>query len=199
MLSDEENFDTATVKRPSKFKTFIVEVVQFVLIVVFIIVPFRLFVAQPFVVNGSSMDPTFSNSEYLIVDQLTYRFSEPQRGDVIIFQYPKQPSKFFIKRVIGLPGEIVEINGTTVRIINSAYPEGFDLSEPYITHTKMDEFDIKLEDDEYFVLGDNRSGSSDSRVWGPLEDHYIVGRAFLRLLPITHISLFPGFYTFEIN
>ncbi len=172
----------------------ILEIVKFTLIALFIVIPFRVFVAQPFIVNGASMDPTFNSGQYLIVDQISYRFEPPERGSVIIFKYPKDTSKFFIKRVIGLPGETVEIKNGIVTIKNSENPQGFVLEEPYVIHPKEDNLKVTLEDSEYFVMGDNRAGSSDSRIWGPLKEEFITGRAFARLLPIGKLEIFPGRY-----
>ena len=172
--------------------SFLSDVFRFALIALFIILPIRLFVAQPFVVSGASMEPTFSSGEYLIVDELTYRLNDPERGDVIIFRFPEETSTFFIKRVIGLPGETIHIQNGKVTIINSDHPNGFAIEEPYITHPSSERFSVSLKQDEYFVLGDNRRASSDSRVWGPLNSEFIIGRALLRLLPITTINIFPG-------
>lgn len=171
------------------------ELLQFAIIAILIVIPFRIFVAQPFIVNGSSMDPTFENGQYLIVDELTYRFNNPNRGEVIIFRYPKNPEKFFIKRIIGLPGETVEINGGQVIIYNSDHPDGKIFEEPYVVFEKYDDLKVALKEGEYFVMGDNRAESSDSRIWGPLPEENIVGRPFLRLLPIKEIGLLPGNYT----
>lgn len=177
------------VQRGGLFK----ELVKFILIVFLIVVPFRLLVAQPFIVNGASMDPTFHPGEYLIVDQISYRlFEGPQRGSVIIFRHPPEPSKFFIKRVIGLPGETLEIKSGQITVKNLERPEGFQLNETYIIHPKDDSFSIKLAEDEYFVMGDNRAGSSDSRIWGPLPRKYIIGRPIVRLFPINKIAVWPG-------
>ena len=99
--------DEQTPPRQRKEKSLLLEVLQFLLIAAFIVLPIRLFIAQPFVVNGESMVPNFDTGQYLIVDQLSYHFEHPQRGDVIVFKYPYDTSKFFIKRVIGLPGETV--------------------------------------------------------------------------------------------
>ena len=175
-----------------KKKGFFREIVEFALIALVIVIPFRMFIAQPFVVNGASMDPTFLHGEYLIVDQLSYRFDNPKRGSVLIFKYPKDPSKYFIKRVIGLPGETVKISRGKVTIINSSHPEGMTLDEPYIRYEKKDSFEMTLSNGEYFVMGDNRLGSADSRVWGALPEEDIVGRPVLRLFPISKLSLFPG-------
>ncbi len=175
-----------------KQKSFFRELLEFALIAVVIVIPFRIFIAQPFVVNGSSMDPTFENGEYLIVDQISYRFEKPARGSIIIFKYPKDPSKYFIKRVIGLPGEEIIIKDGKVTIINDNYPEGIPLEEPYIQYEKKDSFTTTLENDEYFVMGDNRLGSADSRVWGPLPEYNIVGRPLIRLFPISRLDVLPG-------
>lgn len=176
---------------PNK-KGFIREFIEFALIALLIVVPFRIFIAQPFIVNGLSMDPTFKNGEYLIVDQLSYRFETPERGSVIIFKYPKDTSKYFIKRVIGLPGETVVIKGGIVTIINATHPKGFILNEPYVKLPKQDDFNTTLESGNYFVLGDNRLGSADSRLWGPLPTEDIVGRPVLRLFPVSQLGTMPG-------
>ena len=118
---------------------FIKETVQFVLIALAIALPIRFFIAQPFMVNGLSMFPTFNDHDYLIVDQLTYRFNEPERGDVVVFHNPLQYSQFYIKRIIGLPGETVHVTNSHVTITNSEHPEGITLNEPYIGTTRQDE------------------------------------------------------------
>lgn len=168
------------------------EVVEFAVIALLIVIPIRAFVAQPFVVSGTSMVPTFQNADYLIVDEISYRFEKPARGDVIIFKYPKDQTKYFIKRVIGLPGETVVIEGSRVTIRNAEHLDGFALSEPYVKNISENYMQATLKDGEYFVMGDNRAGSSDSRFWGTLPRDLIVGRAFARLLPAPEIGLFPG-------
>ena len=174
------------------------EIVRFSLIALLIVLPIRLFVAQPFIVSGASMETTFSTGEYLIVDQLTYYFDEPRRGEVIVFRYPKDPSKFFIKRIIGLPGDTIDISGRQVTITNTENPDGVVLDESYI-HSMRPSATIteQLGDGEYFVMGDNRDASSDSRAWGVLQREKIVGRAFLRLFPLDGVSIFPGKYDLE--
>jgi signal peptidase I len=159
---------------------------------VVIVLPIRLFVAQPFVVEGESMYPTFDSGDYLIVDQLTYRLNEPERGDVIVFRYPNNPDVFYIKRVIGLPGETVSIKEGVVSILK-ADGTTVTLDEPYVvaedaTYTE----NTVVGQGEFFVMGDNRPRSSDSRVWGLLPEKDLMGRAFLRLLPASQIDLFPG-------
>lgn len=170
------------------------ELVKFALLALLIVIPIRIFIAQPFIVSGNSMDPTFENGEYLIVDQITYRFQEPERGDVVIFRFPYDRTKFFIKRIIGLPGDTVQITKNKVTIINDEFADGFTLIEPYIKYKGENYMEVKLGSDEFFVMGDNRAASSDSRVWGPLPERYIVGRTLLRLLPLAEASYMPGDY-----
>ena len=177
---------------PTKAQNFL-EMVVFAVLALVIVVPIRLFIAQPFVVSGSSMVPTFQDGQYLIVDELSYRFETPKRGEVIIFTYPYSPSKpYYIKRIIGLPGETVKIQGGQVTIVNKENPDGFTLSEPYIAEPGSNDEVFNLTSSQYFVMGDNRPSSSDSRIWGPLDAKYILGRPILRLLPVTGISVFPG-------
>ena len=161
-------------------------------LIVVVVIPIRLFIISPFVVDGESMHPTFENLDYLIVDEAIYDFQAAARGDVIVFRYPGNPSIFYIKRIIGLPGETVSITHGVVTI-TAVSGASFVLNEPYIvnedaTYTKK----VTLGTDEYFVMGDNRPNSSDSRVWGPLPRANIIGRVDLRLLPITKAGFFPG-------
>ncbi len=155
----------------------------------------RFFVATPYIVSGASMENTFQNHDYLIVDRVTYDVSTPHRGDVIVFGLPQEPSRDLIKRVIGLPGETVSLANNTVSIINSEHPEGFTLSEPYLDAQNIGGstgMKIPLGKDEYFVLGDNRKVSADSRLWGTLPRKDIIGRVLVRLFPFNTINLLPG-------
>lgn len=176
------------------------EIVRFALIAILIVVPVRMFIAQPFIVSGDSMVDTFESGEYLIVDQVTYYFEEPKRGEVVIFRYPRDPSKFFIKRVIGLPGDTIEIIDGQVIITNDEHPDGWTLSEPYIGPMPAAAPLIEVLDErEYFVMGDNRSRSSDSRAWGVLQEERIVGRALVRLFPPTELAFLPGDESERLN
>ncbi len=177
-----------------KKENFLKEIFKFTIIALAIVIPVRTYIAQPFIVSGASMDPTFITGQYLIVDQLTYHLNNPRRGDVIILKNPLNPSIYFIKRIVGLPNETLIMNTGKVTIKNNDNPEGFQLDEKYITqnHRTSDTFEIKLSPTEYFVMGDNRPESSDSRSWGPLDEKYIVGRPVLRLFPISKVSIFPG-------
>lgn len=169
------------------------EIVRFSIIAILIVIPIRMFIAQPFIVSGASMDDTFHSGEYLIVDQVSYYFEKPDRGDVVIFRYPKDPSKFFIKRVIGVPGDTISITSDSVTITNDEYPDGLTLDEPYIkSMTLGSPLTETLGDREYFVMGDNRDQSSDSRSWGVLQEERIVGRALIRLFPPSELSYLPG-------
>ncbi|TSC67056.1 MAG: signal peptidase I [Parcubacteria group bacterium Gr01-1014_73] len=173
------------------------ETVKFAVIALAIVLPFRYLIAQPFIVSGESMVPTFANGEYLIVDEMTYRFvHNPERGDVVIFKYPYDRSKYFIKRIIGLPGETVELSGGQVSVKTTS--STIVIQEPYISSATSDELTVTLKDEQYFVLGDNRTESSDSRIWGPLDRKFITGRAFARLLPIDRLDIFPGQIETEI-
>jgi len=161
-------------------------------LIVVVVIPIRVFIISPFIVDGASMHPTFKNLDYLIVNEFLYAFYTPERGDVIVFRYPRDPSIFYIKRIIGLPNETVSINHGIITITS---PSGKNISliEPYTvnedaTYTK----NVSLNSEEYFVLGDNRPNSSDSRVWGPLPRKDIIGRVDLRLLPIKESGFFPG-------
>ncbi len=167
------------------------EWIKVIVIALIISLPIRFFIAEPFVVNGASMDPTFSTGQFLIVDRLTYRFEDPTRFDVIVFKYPNNPRVYYIKRIIGLPGETIVLNKGKVFITGPATPDGLELDEPYIesSHLSSDSLRFTLKDGEYFVMGDNRAQSSDSRIWGALDEGYIIGRPLLRILPF---DLLPG-------
>lgn len=171
------------------------ELAKFAIIAVLIVIPIRIFVAQPFIVSGSSMVPTFENGQYLIVDELSYHLGSPKRDDVVVFRYPNDTTKFFIKRIIGLPGETVDIKNGTVTITNAEHPDGLTLNEPYIDGKQTGGVThMVLNNDQYFVMGDNRPASSDSRYWGPVPRNLLIGRVLLRLLPVGNIGFMPGEY-----
>lgn len=168
------------------------ETITFIILAIIIVVPIRLFIAQPFVVEGESMHPTFENTDYLVVDEIIYRLHAPERGDVIVFRLPGDPNKFLIKRIIGLPGETVHIDHGVVSV-TTAGGATLKLSEPYVvaedaTYTN----DATLGAGQYFVMGDNRPVSADSRSWGLLPRQNIIGRVDVRLLPFNKAGLLPG-------
>lgn len=167
---------------------FLFETGKTLLVALLIVIPLRLFVAQPFFVRGASMDPTFSNGDYLIIDELSYRFSLPKRGDVIVFRYPGDPSQFFIKRVIGLPGET--ISSAEGRVSVEHFGQRIILEESYLNVETTGMTPITAGPNEYVMLGDNRSASSDSRRWGVLPRENIIGRVFLIVWPPKDFSMF---------
>jgi signal peptidase I len=172
------------------FFSFVWEMAKIIIIALLIVVPIRYFVFQPFFVKGQSMDPNFENGDYLIVDELSYNFRAPERGEVVVFKYPNDLSQRYIKRIIGLPGETVEIQGGKITILNAS---GKDiLNEEYLSPGTLTLGDIKvtLGEKEYFVLGDNRASSSDSRRWGVLPEEDIIGRVFLRAWPLSGFTAF---------
>jgi len=169
------------------FRT-IVETVEIFLIAIAIVIPIRYFLFQPFFVRGASMEPNFQSGEYLLIDEISYRFHEPERGEVVVFHYPKDPSNFFIKRIIGLPGETVEIKDGLIKIYNLNFPEGKVLKEPYIEEITPGNIKISLKKNEFFVLGDNRDHSSDSRSWGAVSREYITGRVWLSISSVKGIQ-----------
>ncbi len=171
------------------------EIALFLVLAVIIVLPVRLFVAQPFVVEGESMHPTFESGDYLIVDELSYHLHAPHRGDVIVFRYPGDPSIFYIKRIIGLPGETVSITSGVVTI-TKADGSTLTLDESYVvdedaTYTQS----THVGAGQLFVMGDNRPKSSDSRVWGLLPEKNVMGRALVRLLPTNEFGLNPGSFS----
>jgi signal peptidase I len=195
----ESNNNIETTSQPVQHKSFfqttfwkIIENILYIIGAVILAGIIQAFIIRPFIVSGTSMDPVIQNGQYLIIDEVTYHFHGPQRGDVIVFKAPPEPTKYYIKRVIGLPGDTVKIVDGKVTIIDTAHPEGFTLAEPYLTHLSTDSGTYVVPAGEYFVMGDNRSGSYDSRAWGFLPDANIRGRALVRLLPLNTVSVLPG-------
>ena len=171
------------------FFLFVWEILKIVLIALVIVIPIRYFLFQPFIVKGQSMEPNFENSNYLIVDELSYRFRDPQRGEVVVFRYPKNISQRFIKRIIGLPGEKIEIEAGVVMMNGKILDESKYLPSGVQTTGNTQ---ISLDENEYFVLGDNRISSFDSRQWGVLPRKNIVGRVYFRAWPITALTKFEA-------
>jgi len=186
------NRDYGEAKKKHSWKSTLKEIIIFALIAFGIVLPFRVFIAEPYIVDGRSMDPTFATGDYLIVDKLSSRLKTPKRNSVIVFEYPNDPSKSFVKRIIGLPGETIILSGGTVTIKNPENPKGFVLDQSYVVHKAENSIEKTLAEDEYFVMGDNRTESFDSRSWGPLKEKYILGKPILRLWPIFEIAVVPG-------
>ncbi len=167
------------------------ELLRFTVLVLVIVIPLRIFIAQPFIVNGQSMMPTFKNGDYLIVDELTFKYSEPKRGEVIVFRLPSNHKRFLIKRIIGLPGETVSISGNKIKITKKN-GNIINLNENYTNGPFSSYGTWNLNNNEYFVMGDNRNNSSDSRSWGLLDKNLIIGKTFLRLFPFNNVNVNPG-------
>ncbi len=196
-------------KKHESRSSLLLEIIKIVLMAFLIIFPIRTFIFQPFFVKGASMEPNFQDGEYLIINELGYKktvvaagekeiftvdsFKDLERGTPIVFRYPRNPEEFFIKRIIGLPNEKVEIKNKKIKIYNEENPEGFFLSETEYIPSNFEtrgEDEFVLEDNQYVVLGDNRSHSSDSRNWGVLSGDYIVGKVMLRAWPLDRFKLY---------
>lgn len=186
-----------------KFLLFIWEIVKVAMISAAIIIPIRYFLIQPFFVKGDSMEPNFHEKEYLVIDELSYRFSAPERGQVIVFRYPRNPQEYFIKRIIGLPGETVQIKNGQVVIFNAANPEGQPLAEDYLPSDlityNQDELKVVVGPDEYYVLGDNRGASKDSRYFGTVNKSFVTGKVLFRGWPLQEITIFDKNYWPQYN
>ncbi|MCK9360637.1 signal peptidase I [Patescibacteria group bacterium] len=179
---------TETLPETPKAKTvaLVLEMIQVLAVSLAIIIPVRWFLIQPFYVQGASMEPNFFDHEYLIIDELSYRLGNPQRGDIVVFHYPNDPKQFFIKRVIGLPGETVEISDGKIRIYNVPHPNGILLDETAYLDQDFTAASqtVTLKADQFYLLGDNRSSSLDSRFFGPVSRKHIVGRVWVRGYPV---------------
>ncbi len=168
------------------------EVAETVIIAVAVVFVIRAFVAQPFLVSGASMEPTFLNGDYLLVDELAYRFRAPERGEVVVFRYPGDHKSFYIKRLIGLPGERIVINDEKVTVYTNN-GTGKVLQEVYLEGSKTaGSLDTVLKTNEFFVMGDNRSYSYDSRSWGPVTTGDLMGLVRFRLWPVNHAMAFSA-------
>lgn len=182
----------------SYLKTFLLffwEVIKVALLSLAIILPIRYFLVQPFYVKGASMEPTFLDHDYLLIDEISYRFREPHRGEVVVFHYPRDPKQYFIKRVIGLPGDRVVVRDGEVWLGENSgelelYKESY-LGEWVRTQGQTPSYlDVVLKPQQYYVMGDNRSASMDSRSFGPIEKSEIIGRIWIRGWPFDRWTIF---------
>lgn len=175
--------DQDTKDRWQGFKSALREIVETVLLTLLIFFAIRALI-QNFRIEGTSMEPNLHDGQYLIINKFAYYLHPPERGDVVVFHYPRNPRRDFIKRVIGLPGETVEIRGKHL------YIDGEELDESYALYTGNYSWAAqRLGEDEYFVLGDNRNSSSDSHNWGPLPGDAIIGKAWISYWPPKYLGL----------
>ncbi|MFA6534615.1 MAG: signal peptidase I [Patescibacteria group bacterium] len=173
---------------------FSLEIIKIVIISLAIIFPVRYFLIQPFYVKGASMEPNFYNHEYLIINEISYRFEAPVRGEIVVFRPPNGPAgDFFIKRIIGLPGDRVVVQDGKIKIFNETHPTGVVLDETQYLERRLvtaGNSDVTLGANEYFVCGDNRPSSLDSRTFGPIKASSIVGKVWLRGWPFDRVTIF---------
>ena len=170
-----------------KFLHFIWEIAKITIIALIIVIPIRVFIFQPFFVSGASMEPNFHNLDYLIVDEISYHLGEPQRGDVVVFYNPNNTNQRFIKRIIALPGETIKIEGGNVYLRQTQEGEFLIFDETEYLAEDVDtkgNMTITLEENQYFVMGDNRGSSYDSRIFGPLDKGYMIGKNIFKLFNI---------------
>lgn len=174
--------------------SFTLEILKTVIISLAIILPIRYFVIQPFMVDGASMEPNFYNKQYLVINEISYRFQEPSRGEVVVFKNPQNHREYYIKRIIGLPGEIIKVENGQVYIQEIGKDNFIQIEEidylPEDTKTFGNIHDLKLKNNEYFVLGDNRKNSKDSRILGPISRELITGKVWIRGFPIKEAQIF---------
>jgi signal peptidase I len=171
-------------EKHTRFVREIVETIAFTLLIFSVIH----FAVQGFRTNGESMEPNFHNNEYVLVNKVAYLLQQPQRGDVIVFRYPLDPGEDFIKRIIGLPGDTIQTTPDSVSV------DGVILNEPFISiPSNIANETWKLAPNQFFVMGDNRDNSLDSRFWGPLDKGYIVGKVVLSYWPLNEVSLINTF------
>ncbi|MBU0732008.1 signal peptidase I [Patescibacteria group bacterium] len=166
-------------------KKFVWEVTKVVVISLAIIIPIRYFLIQPFYVKGASMEPNFFDYEYLIIDEISYRFNDPARGEVIVLKDPRNTNQYFIKRIIGLPGETVEVDNGEIKVNGEKLDE-----ENYLNVMTGGDISVTLGDEQFFILGDNRSASLDSRVFGPIDEKEIIGKVWIRAWPFSRVNVF---------
>jgi len=189
---EEKNEITLTPQ--SGVKLFLIEFFKLAIFAIITIFLVRYFLFKPFYVRGASMEPNFFDKEYLIIDEITYRLRAPERGEIIVFHYPKNESEYFIKRIIGLPGEKVKVQDGNVIIYNQENPEGLVLQESYLPAGLKNQPNVthNLSSAQYFVMGDNRNNSFDSRFFGPIDQKEFVGRVWLRGWPFYRVKLFSA-------
>jgi len=178
-----------------KIVNFLVETLEVLLIALVIVIPVRYFVFQPFVVDGASMEPNLHDADYLIVDEFSYHFRKPERGEIIVFRYPNNHQSNFVKRVVGLPGETIFHRDGHIVVKKDGQEK--TLREDYLIDNNFNYNFSKttLKNNEYFAVGDNRLASYDSRNWGPVKESEIIGRFLIKVWPISEAYCFNNPYS----
>lgn len=182
-------------QQKSVFKGVLVAIFDFVKTVATIVIlaiVIRVFVIQPYIVEGQSMEQSFQNNDYLITEKISFRFREPQRGEVVIFHPPDNPSVNYIKRIVGLPEDKVEVKDGSVFVNDEKIYEPYLKSNEETLSPKNNDYVYILKEGEYFVFGDNRNHSRDSREIGAIPEENIVSRVWFRLLPINNLKAFAA-------
>ncbi len=182
-------------KSPNGFSSHLVDFIQTLVIFGAIFAVIYLFIAQPHKVSGNSMLPNFQNGDYILTDKISYRFTSPQRGEVIVLKNPRNEAQDFIKRIIALPQDTIKIENNFVYVNNQK------VTEPYLPNNisssvegfLMNGEEIVMASNQYFVMGDNRMHSSDSRQWGPVTREEIIGRVFFRYWPPSKFGLIKNY------
>ncbi len=187
----DEDLDVDSQSKIAKFGSVLLEILKIAVLAGIAIGLVRYFLFKPFYVKGQSMEPNFEERDYLIIDELSYRFNTPNRGDVVVFEY-KPTNDFFLKRIIGLPGERVKVESNKVIIYNEENPKGMVLGEEYLVEETAGSTTVTLGTDQYFVMGDNRDASFDSRRFGAVDGNDIVGRVWVRGWPFSRVSTFSS-------
>lgn len=169
----------------TKKKSPLMELLESLAIAVLLAVVIRMFILQPFFIPSGSMEPTLQIGDRIIVSKISYHFYEPERGDIVVFKYPLDPKRDFVKRLVGKSGETVAIRNSKLYINGQQVPENY-----LPAGLKFNDFGpVKVPDGHYLMLGDNRNNSDDSRVWGPLPGDLVVGKAVLVYWPLNRIEL----------
>ncbi len=190
--SQKVSFKQSLVSAFGSIGLFLLELIKVAVLAGITIALVRYFLFKPFYVKGASMEPNFFDKEYLIIDELSYRFRAPQRGEVVVFKYPENPKEYFLKRIIALPGERVKVSEGQITIYNQEHPEGVILDESYLPEdllTSGDRSFAPLTQDQYFMMGDNRPNSYDSRRFGAVDKSLVVGKVFFRGWPFSRAEL----------
>lgn len=164
-------------------QNWIVEYLESIIIALVLALIIRTFLFQPFFIPSGSMEPTLQVGDRIIVSKFTYYFNELKLGDVVVFKYPLDPKRDFIKRVIGVPGDVIEARDSQLLV------NGLIVPEPYVPRDYGDFGPVEVPEQHFFVLGDNRTNSQDSRNWGFVPEENLVGKAQVIFWPISRLSV----------